>query len=69
MAERSIYLQVHYIPVYLHPYYASLGYKKGLCPGAEKFYESEISLPIYPDLSEEDQDYIMTSLREILQNL
>ena len=69
MAERSIYLQVHYIPVYLHPYYASLGYKKGLCPGAEKFYESEISLPIYPDLSEEDQDYIMTSLMEILQNL
>ncbi len=69
MAEKNIHLQVHYIPVYWHPYYAELGYKKGLCPGAERFYKSEISLPIYPHLSDEDQDYVIESLMEVLKSL
>lgn len=42
--------QVHYLPVYLHPYYSAMGFKKGLCPKAEDFYGREISIPMYPAL-------------------
>lgn len=44
-------MQVNYIPVYWHPYFQSLGYKKGLSQNAEDFYNEEISLPIFPLLS------------------
>ena len=40
-------VQVHYIPVYWHPYYKKLGYARGLCPHAESFYAREISLPVW----------------------
>ena len=53
--ESNIRVQVHYIPVYLHPYYKKLGYREGLCPVSEDFYEREISLPIYPGLKPNDQ--------------
>src|SRR3989344_854405 len=55
LRENGIGAQWHYPVVYLHPYYKKLGYKKGQCPVAEKFCSNEISLPIYPGLSEKDQ--------------
>ncbi|MCF7800147.1 UDP-4-amino-4,6-dideoxy-N-acetyl-beta-L-altrosamine transaminase, partial [Candidatus Babeliales bacterium] len=51
LQNNSLYLQVHYIPVHLQPYYKKLGFKVGDYPVAEKFYEKEISLPLYPDLT------------------
>ncbi|MBI2406647.1 MAG: UDP-4-amino-4,6-dideoxy-N-acetyl-beta-L-altrosamine transaminase [Candidatus Harrisonbacteria bacterium] len=62
----GIWCQVHYIPVYLQPYYQKLGYKKGLCPIAEAFYASEISIPIFPGLSKDDQAHVIKTLRTIL---
>lgn len=62
----GIWCQVHYIPVYLQPYYAKLGYRPGACPNAEAFYASEISLPIFPGLSEADQMRVINTLRVIL---
>ncbi len=62
----GIWCQVHYIPVYLQPYYQQLGYKKGLCPNAEAFYASEISIPIFPGLSKADQTHVIKTLRIIL---
>ncbi|SER76120.1 UDP-4-amino-4,6-dideoxy-N-acetyl-beta-L-altrosamine transaminase [Gracilibacillus ureilyticus] len=50
----NIGVNVHYIPVYLHPYYQRLGYRKGLCPEAEKLYEKMITLPLFPKMSEKD---------------
>lgn len=47
-------VQVHYLPVYWHPYYQRLGFERGLCPVAEDFYQRAISLPIYPAMSDED---------------
>ncbi len=47
-------VQVHYIPVYLQPYYQRLGYQRGSCPVAEDFYKCEISIPMYPSLSDSD---------------
>ena len=66
LQKAGIGVQVHYIPVYMHPYYQGLGYKKGICPLAEEFYESEISIPIYPGLSLADQRSIVLTLKNIL---
>ncbi|MDQ7032797.1 MAG: UDP-4-amino-4,6-dideoxy-N-acetyl-beta-L-altrosamine transaminase [Desulfonauticus sp.] len=54
LRQNGLGVQVHYVPVYYHPFYQSLGYKKGLCPTAEKFYGQEISLPIFPAMEGED---------------
>ncbi len=59
LRKGGIGVQVHYIPVYRQPFYQKLGYKKGLCPNAEDFYEREISLPIYPAMSDEDIDFVI----------
>lgn len=59
-------VQVHYIPVYWHPLYEKLGYRRGLCPKAESYYESEISLPIFPDLTTAQQDEVIATLRRVL---
>lgn len=66
LLEHSINPQVHYIPVYRHPYYQKLGYQKGICPKAEEFYEKIISLPIYYDLTEEDQERVIKVIKEVL---
>ena len=65
LRKRGLGVQVHYIPVYLQPYYQQLGYKKGLCPNAEDFYEREISIPLYPDMSSEDVDYVINNTFEL----
>lgn len=65
LRERGIGAQVHYIPVYLHPYYQKLGYKKGLCPKAEAFYEAELSIPLFPDLSKKNQDFVIKTINEL----
>lgn len=49
-------VQVHYIPVYWHPYYQNLGYHKGLCPNAEDFYSRCVSLPLYPKMTDSEVD-------------
>lgn len=69
LRARGIGVQVHYIPVYWHPYYQALGYRKGLCPRAEALYESMISLPIYPTLADAQQDEVIGILREVLDSL
>ena len=52
----------HYIPVYRHPYYESLGFKPGYCPEAEMYFRETISLPIYPKLTESEQDFVIQSV-------
>ena len=63
----SINVQVNYMPAYFHPIFADLGYKKGLCPIAENFYNSEISLPLFSDFTEFDQAKVIAELKNILQ--
>ncbi|MCX6762611.1 MAG: UDP-4-amino-4,6-dideoxy-N-acetyl-beta-L-altrosamine transaminase [Candidatus Moranbacteria bacterium] len=63
LKENDIFCQVHYIPVYWHPYYQKLGYKRGTCPKAEEFYERIISLPIYPGLKNKDQEKVIAIIR------
>lgn len=66
MAAENICCNVHYIPVYWHPYYQKLGYKKGICPNAEKLYSEMMSLPIYYTLSDQDVDDVITAVRRIV---
>lgn len=63
----NIGVNVHYIPVYLQPYYQKLGFKQGYCPNAEKYYASAISLPMFFDLSDEQVKYVVDKLIEGLK--
>lgn len=56
-------VNVHYIPVHTQPYYRELGFKSGMFPEAERYYSEAISLPIYSTLSDEQQDFVVESLR------
>ncbi len=67
LRKANIGAQVHYPVVYLHPYYQSLGYKRGLCPNAEKFSDAELSIPLFPGLKSAEQDKVVRELRKILQ--
>lgn len=58
MRESNVGVNVHYIPVYLHPYYQSLGYSKGICPNAEKAYAEIMSLPMWVGMDESDIDRV-----------
>jgi len=69
LRKRGLGVQVHYIPVHLQLYYQQLGCKKGLCPNAEDFYDREISIPIYPTMSDEDVQYVRDSLLGVLEQL
>ena len=63
MKLAKVNLQVHYIPVHLQPYYKrNYGFKSGDYPVAEDFYAREVSLPIYPDLSNDDQEKVIKNL-------
>ena len=64
--EVGLNLQVHYIPVHTQPYYQNLGYKWGDYPNAENYYEHCISLPLYPDLSDNDLFDIIKRIKEIV---
>lgn len=59
LKEKDVFCQVHYVPVHWHPYYQKLGYKKEICAKAGRFYEKIISLPIYPELKDEEQEEII----------
>lgn len=64
--EKGLNLQVHYIPVHTQPYYREQGYKKGDFPKAEDYYAHCISLPLYPELTDEDLAEIVSRLKELL---
>jgi dTDP-4-amino-4,6-dideoxygalactose transaminase len=59
-------VQVHYIPIPAQPYYRRLGYRPEDYPGAEKFYQQAISLPLQTHMTEADVDRVAEELREIL---
>lgn len=65
MRATNIGVHVHYIPVYWHPYYRELGYEKGLCPKAEKWYEQALTLPLYPKMNIEDIHFIINEFKNI----
>jgi UDP-4-amino-4,6-dideoxy-N-acetyl-beta-L-altrosamine transaminase len=63
----GIGVQVHYIPVHLQPWYRKMGFRKGMYPAAERYYEEAITLPLYPELTEAEQDRVIAALQEALR--
>jgi dTDP-4-amino-4,6-dideoxygalactose transaminase len=63
LSRRGVETQIHYRPIYLEPYYQSLGFEKGLCPKAEAFWETELSLPIHCNLTKKDVEYVTDNIR------
>ncbi len=66
MLEKNIGLQFHYLPINKQPYYKDLGYGDEVMPIMTRYQEEAFSLPIFPLLSEDEQDYVISSLLEIL---
>ncbi len=64
MRDKGVLVNLHYIPVYFHAYYKKLGFKKGHCPNAEKYYSEAMSIPIFPALSGKDQLKVINFLSE-----
>lgn len=67
LRNKGIGTQVHYIPVHTQPFYKNtFGYKDGDYPVAEKYYEQELSLPLYPGMSDEDVENVIKAVKEIV---
>ena len=64
MRELQIGVNLHYIPVYLQPYYRALGFSAGYCPAAETYYSEAISIPIFPALTAQQQATVLNTLTE-----
>jgi len=66
LREKEIYVQVHYIPVHTQPYYKeNYGYEYGNYPKSEQFYEKEISIPMYPKMTDKEQEYVIKTINEL----
>jgi UDP-4-amino-4,6-dideoxy-N-acetyl-beta-L-altrosamine transaminase len=65
LRNKGIYAQIHYIPIHQLPYYYEIGYKGADLVHAENYYKHCISLPMYPNLTIEDQEYVITNLLNI----
>ena len=63
LRKQNIYAQIHYIPLHLMPYYRKFGWKDGDLPSAEQYYKRCISLPMYPTLEQEDQEYVIKTIK------
>lgn len=66
LRTKNIFCQVHYIPVHTMPYYKSLGFKNGDFPLAEDYYTKCLSLPMFPTLTNEEQDYVVSNILNFL---
>ncbi len=64
LRNHQIFAQVHYIPVHLMPYYRQYGYQEGDLPVAENYYRQCLSLPVYPTLSEEEQQFVIDTIEK-----
>ncbi len=64
--EQGVYAQVHYVPLHLMPYYQALGNKPGDLPVVEDYYEHCLSLPMFPTLMDEEQDYVIAKVKEYI---
>jgi dTDP-4-amino-4,6-dideoxygalactose transaminase len=66
LRANNVFAQVHYIPVHTLPYYKGLGWKEGDFPLAESYYQQCISLPMYPTLTDAEQQYVIDKVKEFV---
>ena len=68
MSAENVQCQIHYVPVYWFPYYQKFGYKKGLCPVAEKVYKGIMSIPLYPRMTDQDVSDVIHAVKKVVEN-
>jgi UDP-4-amino-4,6-dideoxy-N-acetyl-beta-L-altrosamine transaminase len=68
LREHNIFPQVHYIPVHLQPYYRQLGFRKGQFPFAEQYYDGCLSLPMFPSLTDMEQEFVINTIHEFFKS-
>jgi len=66
LRAENIGATVHYVPVYWHPYYQARGYRRGLCPRAERAFERLLTLPLFPAMTDQDVEDVLTAVRKVL---
>ncbi len=66
LREQGIGVNLHYIPIHIHPYYQRMGFKEGNYPQAEQYYAEAISLPMFHNLSDSQQDQVVGALQKVL---
>ncbi|MDR5659780.1 UDP-4-amino-4,6-dideoxy-N-acetyl-beta-L-altrosamine transaminase [Serpentinicella sp. ANB-PHB4] len=66
LKAENVGVNVHYIPVYLHPYYRELGYSVGLCPNAERLYDEIITLPLFPKMTDQDIVDVINAVKKVI---
>lgn len=66
LRSRGIGVQVNYIPAYWHPVFEDLGYKRGMCPVAEQYYREEISLPLFPGLTDDEVERVIENVLAVV---
>ncbi len=69
LRAKGVGVNVHYIPVYYHPYYREHGYEDVCCPHAEQLYQRMISIPLHAGMTDAQQDYVIQCIKEIAGNL
>jgi dTDP-4-amino-4,6-dideoxygalactose transaminase len=67
LRENGVGVNVHYIPIHLHPYYKKLQFKEGDFPNSEFYYNQAITIPLFHSMTLKQQDYIVNTLKRILQ--
>ena len=68
LREKGIGVNVHYIPVHFHPFYVDMGFKRGDFENSENYYERAISIPLFPELTYAEQDYIVSEVKLALRS-
>ena len=66
MREKGVALNLHYIPVHTQPYYEALGFRAEHCPAAVEYYREALTLPLYPSMTDAEQEMAARALREVL---
>jgi len=64
LRKNNIFAQIHYVPVHLMPYYEQFGWKNGDMPNAEGYYQHCLSLPMFPALTDDEQNYVINTIEE-----
>ncbi len=68
LRAENIGVNVHYIPVHWLSYYQNLGYQKGECPVAEQEYERLVTIPLYPAMSDQDVEDVITAMHKVISH-
>ncbi len=66
LLKNGVAANLHYLPIYRHPYYESFGFKKGYCPNAENYFKSAISIPMFPSMKNDSQSKVIEIINKEL---